>query len=55
MIVETVRHGDCTWNYDDEFCRDTTPEQTDRIIQHVSQIIMNAMLRKREAESRGEE
>ena len=25
MIVETVRHGNCTWNYDDEYCKDVTP------------------------------
>lgn len=46
MIVKTVKHGNCTWNYDDEFCRDVTPEQAQEIVDSVSRIIMNALRRK---------
>lgn len=52
MIVETAKHGSCTWNYDDEYCKNVTPDQVEQIIQRVSQIMVNAMLRESTAGSR---
>lgn len=49
MIVETIKHGECTCYIDDSAYKGKTQEEIDRIIRQYSAFILECLQKKKTA------